>query len=149
MGIVINKLAPNTDSRELVDHFGLEVEKENFSYPVYSGGPVEPGRGFILHSTDYENEGTVEVDGKFSVTSNIDVLEDMATGEGPMDILVALGYAGWSPGQLDSEVENNSWFTVPATNSLVFDADDESKWMLASKSIGINPFMFADHAGHA
>lgn len=149
MGLIINKPMREAESSHLVEHFALNTAPEDFDYPVYQGGPVEPQRGFLLHSNDYCNKGTVMVDNHFSVTSNVDILEAMADGSGPHEVLLALGCAGWAPRQLEQEIEQNSWFSVPATKSLVFDAVDSSKWMLASKSIGVDPYMFADHAGHA
>ncbi len=150
MGIVVNKPVLNFDSRELLKHLDLNIAEDDFQFPIYSGGPVEPGRGFVLHGGDYENAGTMVVaDGAFGLTSNLEVLEDIASARGPADSMIALGYVGWSAHQLDAEILANSWLTVPASKGLVFDADNSSKWALANKSAGVDPLMYSEQAGHA
>jgi len=117
---------------------------------VYVGGPVENGRGFVLHSSEYESsEQTLRVDDTFGMTATLDILQDMAQGDGPQDRLLALGYAGWSPGQLESEIQRNGWLTCDASTDIVFNAQDDDKWVAAIRSLGIDPLLLSSEAGRA
>jgi putative transcriptional regulator len=116
---------------------------------VHFGGPVDPGRGFVLHSADYREEGTLEIADEFAMTATLDILRAMGKGEGPSRCLLALGYAGWAPGQLDAEIHANGWLSVAADATLVFDADDDSKWQRALAKLGVSPEMLSGEAGHA
>jgi len=117
--------------------------------PVLSGGPVAPERGFVLHSPGIEFESSVAVSPHIQLTLSRDVLDLMATGKGPSRSLVALGYAGWQPGQLESEMLQNTWLNVPATPELVFDIPFEKRWATAAESMGIDISTISPHAGHA
>jgi putative transcriptional regulator len=116
---------------------------------VHFGGPVEPGRGFVLHTTDYREDATLAVADGIGVTATLDILRAIGRGEGPRHSLLALGYAGWAPGQLDAEMQANGWLSVPADADLVFDADLEGKWRRALAKLGIDLTLLSTEAGHA
>jgi putative transcriptional regulator len=148
MGIVINQVAEGLAFSDVIEQLDIEAT-QHWDHAIHTGGPVETSRGFVLHSTDYESDGTLEINEDFSLTATIDVLRDMATGTGPAHCVLALGYAGWSPGQLDREIQQNGWLTVPADASLVFDNDVEAKWIRALAKIGVDPSLLSGVAGHA
>jgi putative transcriptional regulator len=116
---------------------------------VYSGGPVLPERGFVLHDSGSRFDSTLRVNDRFSVTTSRDVLAAIAAGKGPRQALVALGYAGWSPGQLEGELADNAWLSAPAEPHLVFDTPTEQRWDRAARSIGADPARLSGAAGHA
>jgi putative transcriptional regulator len=117
---------------------------------VLKGGPVETQRGFVLHSSDYHVEDTtMPIDKSVSLTATVDILRAIAQGAGPYQAVLALGYAGWSPGQLDKEIQQNGWLSCEADADLVFGADLESKYGRAMRKIGIDPAMLVSEAGHA
>ena len=149
MGLVVNKTIDGLTLDELCSHLNLEPARVNESRPVHFGGPVDPGRGFVLHSADYREEATLEIDGSFRMTATIDILRAISRGAGPRQNLLALGYAGWAPGQLDAEIQANGWLSVAADSELVFDAADDSKWQGALKKLGVSPEMLSADAGHA
>jgi putative transcriptional regulator len=120
---------------------------------VHFGGPVERGRGFVLHSADWRKNhadgATMVVPGGFEMTATLDVLEALACGRGPQSALLALGYAGWGPMQLEAEIARNDWLTCDADASLVFAADDGAKWAGALRGMGIDPVSLSSQAGRA
>ena len=116
---------------------------------MHFGGPVEPGRGFVLHSSDYQEEATLTVGDEFGVTATLDILRAIGKGEGPRHSLLALGYAGWAPGQLDAEIQANGWLSVTADAALVFGGAPEDKWERALAKLGVSPSMLSTEAGHA
>ena len=149
MGLVVNKLLASLTMDELFAHLKLEPARLNQARPVHFGGPVEPGRGFVLHTTDYHEEVTLPVSEEFAVTATLDILRAIGRGEGPRRSLLALGYAGWAPGQLDAEIQANGWLSVPADSDLVFDSDFDAKWQRALTKLGIDLSMLSTDAGHA
>ena len=149
MGLVINRVLDSLTFDELLEQLGIERTAPRPSVAVHFGGPVETGRGFVLHSPDYRQDGTLSVADDVSLTATVDILRAIAVGEGPRRHLLALGYAGWGPGQLDGEIRANGWLNVAADEQLVFDANLESKWDRAMAKIGIDPRMLSDAAGHA
>jgi putative transcriptional regulator len=116
---------------------------------VHSGGPVETGRGFVLHSTDYIGEGALKVEDAIALSATVDILQAIADGSGPERVMMALGYTGWGAGQLDAEMKANGWLTAPADDAIVFDTHIETKWERALARIGISPIMLSGEAGHA
>ncbi len=116
---------------------------------MHFGGPVEPGRGFVLHSPDYREDATLVIGQEFAITATLDILRAIGKGEGPHRSLFALGYAGWAPGQLDAEMQANGWLSVAADADLVFDADFTDKWKRALAKLGIDLTMLSTEAGHA
>jgi len=149
MGLVINKLLPSVTMDELLSHLKVEPGRLDRSRPVHFGGPVEPGRGFVLHSADYREDATLIVGEEFAMTATLDILRAIGKGEGPRRNLLALGYAGWAPGQLDAEMQANGWLSVPADADLVFDDDFDAKWQRALAKIGVDLTMLSTDAGHA
>ena len=117
--------------------------------PVLHGGPVEPGRGFVLHSNDWGGQDTIQIADLGAMTGTIDVLRAIAEGRGPSRWLVALGYAGWGPGQLDEEMTRHGWFAAGGTTTLLFDTAAEDRWSLAFKTVGIDPRLLVGEAGLA
>ncbi|MEP2028557.1 MAG: YqgE/AlgH family protein [Paracoccaceae bacterium] len=152
MGLIINKPAEDVRMVDLVEQLEISTESETALHdtPVCIGGPVEQGRGFVLHSPEYNSRiHTLEVDGLFSMTATLDVLEDIASGEGPARSLLMLGYSGWAAGQLEDEISRNGWLIGPASPELVFGAPIEDKWGLALRSIGVDPIGLSATAGRA
>ena len=150
MGLVVNKTIEALTIEELYAQLEIEaVPSSSAPQPVHFGGPVAPGHGFILHSADYREEGTVGIGGEFALTATLDILRAKGKGEGPSRSLVALGYAGWGPGQLEAEIQANGWLLVAADPGLVFDAEDASKWQSALAKLGVSPEMLSADSGRA
>jgi putative transcriptional regulator len=149
MGLVVNKLLASLTMEELFTHLKLEPNNLGLSRPVHFGGPVEPGRGFVLHTADYREDASLVVGDGFAVTATLDILRAIGKGEGPQRSLLALGYAGWAPGQLDAEMQANGWLSITADTDLIFDDDFEAKWQRALGKIGIDLTMLSTDAGHA
>ncbi|WP_255456158.1 YqgE/AlgH family protein [Tropicibacter sp. Alg240-R139] len=150
MGLIVNKPA-DLPLSALLDQLDIDCPSRRIgARPVRFGGPVETGRGFVLHSSDYEaNLHSLEIGDGFSMSATLDVLEDIANGEGPERGLLMLGYAGWGPGQMEDEIAANGWLTADADLGIVFDLDDGGKWEAALKSLGIDPLTLSASAGHA
>ncbi len=149
MGLVINRLVGAITFPDLLDQLGIQTTADTEQIRVHFGGPVESGRGFVLHSSDYNQDSTLEVDNKIALTATIDILRDIATGSGPRQRLMALGYAGWGPGQLDLEIQDNGWLHVEADDELIFGDDLNNKWERAIGKLGVSVSMLSDEAGHA
>ncbi len=156
MGLIINHRAENITFPDLLERLGItprgsrdSIASDLLNREVHSGGPVETGRGFVLHSADYHaNDSTLEIAGGISLTATIDILKAMASGHGPHHSILALGYAGWSPGQLESEIQANGWLNCPADPDIVFETDLELKYEKALAKIGVNPSFLVSEAGH-
>ncbi len=149
MGIIINQPLELVNYGALVDGMDMPMDAINKQVPVYFGGPVERARGFVIHSTDYDRDLALMRSGELAVTASSTILQDMAASRGPAQAALVVGYAGWTPGQLEAEIEQNSWLTVPATPELVFDTDNDLKWATASKSLGVDMAFFSTTVGHA
>ena len=117
--------------------------------PVLIGGPVQPERGFVLHTPGGDWESSFHISERVSVTTSRDILVAMAEGNGPRHAIVALGYSGWSPGQLEQELVDNHWLTAPADEALLFETPLDERWQAAAHLVGVNLFQLASHAGHA
>lgn len=148
LGIGIGRLAPRLGFHTLLQQFEIAPDQA-VDAPVHLGGPVEPQRGFVLHSRDWGGQDTVDVDGRYAMTNTIDVLRAIAEGKGPTRWLAALGYAGWGEGQLDEEMTRHGWFTVQADDALLFDTPVEDRWSAAFRSAGIDPRLLSASAGQA
>lgn len=150
MGLIINKPAPNLRFDDLLQQLGIGGDGSGHDIRVHFGGPVEHGRGFVLHSGDYSVSGaTLQVDAGFAMTATLDILRDIARGAGPQRSILALGYAGWGPGQLESEILQNGWLTCDAPADLVFGSDNSEKWSRALNLLGIDPLSLSATAGRA
>lgn len=135
MGLVINRPAGPVPAAHLLEAFGLDTDEVTGQIKVYYGGPVQPNRGFVLHTSDYSVHGTQVVRDGISVTAGRDILGPVARGKGPRQSLFTLGYAGWAPGQLEGEIRAGAWVTVPGDPALIFDADDSTKWERATSRL--------------
>ena len=149
MGIVINKLIGQLTMAELLKQLGIAAEGFAGPSAVHFGGPVEGGRGFVLHSADYIENATLSIGKSLALTATLDILRAIARGEGPTRSLLALGYAGWGPGQLDAEIQANGWLTVAADDELVFGPDQCDKWERALAKLGVRAHTLSGDAGHA
>ncbi len=149
MGLVINKPFESLNFSQLLQQLDLELASSSEDIRVHFGGPVESGRGFVLHSAEYEQSGTIMVDDGVGLTATVDILRDIAGGAGPRQSLLALGYAGWGAGQLDGEIQQNAWLHVAADEALVFDHDLETKWERSINKIGVDVSLLSGEAGHA
>jgi putative transcriptional regulator len=149
MGLVVNRRVGSITFDDLLQQLGIGPNKRNDEIRIHFGGPVEQGRGFVLHSADYQQSGTMRVDDGVALTATLDILKEMAAGGGPRRSLLALGYAGWGPGQLDAEIQANGWLQVPADEALVFDEHIDNKWERAIGKIGVDFSMLSGDAGHA
>ena len=147
MGLVVNKLMENVDFPDLLDQ--LDIRGGGGSVDVHFGGPVETGRGFVLHSADFVDDATLVIDDAVALTATIDILKAIAAGRGPRRSLLALGYAGWGPGQLDDEIQRNGWLSVPADDGLIFGGRHDDRWERAMAKIGIDVNMLSGQSGRA
>ena len=149
MGLVINRALESFSFPDMLKQLEIDVSGMGERINIHFGGPVESGRGFVLHSPDYLQEATMVVDQDMALTATVDILKAIAFGTGPRQSLLALGYAGWGPGQLDTEIMSNGWLSVDADNDLVFGPNLDEKWDQAMGKIGIDPRMLSGEAGHA
>ena len=157
MGIVLNRPARKLNFSELLVQLDVIASDEAIRLPaqaesiqVLKGGPVETGRGFVLHSNDFFIENsTLLIDTGISLTATVDILRAIAKGSGPDHAVLALGYAGWSAGQLETEMQHNGWLNCPADPSLIFDTGLSSKYERALRTLGIDPAQLSSQAGHA
>ncbi|MEY3081777.1 MAG: hypothetical protein RJA94_1762, partial [Pseudomonadota bacterium] len=156
MGIIINKATPMMSFGELLSQLDLtgneplNPPEELMQMPVLFGGPVEQGRGFVLHTSDYFTEdSSLPVSESIALTATVDILRAMAQGEGPQRAVLALGYAGWAPGQLESEIQRNGWLTCQADEELLFGLDFDERYLAALRKLKIDPAMLSSDAGHA
>jgi putative transcriptional regulator len=149
LGIIINRPL-NLDIGEVLEQLSLHPTQENqLKQPVMQGGPVQSERGFVLHESPHNWDSTTEIGHSICVTTSQDILSDVAAGNGPERILMALGYAGWQAGQLEHEIRQNAWLTVPASTNLVFDTPFKDRWKAAAESIGIDPANLSPYSGNA
>lgn len=150
MGLIVNKPIDELTIDQLYAHLNIEpVMTVPRLQRVHFGGPVDTGLGFVLHSTDYHEEGTLRIANDLAMTASFDILRTLAKGAGPRRHLLALGYAGWGAGQLEAEIQDNGWLSVAADEGLVFDSDDDGKWRRALAKLGVSPEMLSGGAGHA
>ncbi len=150
LGLVINRPMADLDLAGLFDRIDLRLEISPLgSTPVFVGGPVQADRGFVLHRPAGHWSSTVAIGDELGLTSSKDVLEAVAAGQGPPDLLVTLGYAGWGPGQLEQELAQNAWLTVPASPELIFSTPVAQRFDQAIKLLGFDPAFLSASAGHA
>ncbi|MBV9968594.1 MAG: YqgE/AlgH family protein [Xanthobacteraceae bacterium] len=157
MGIIVNQPAANVSFADLLVQLEVIKDSDLIQLPrragtvqVLKGGPVEPGRGFVLHSSDFFIENsTLPIDDGICLTATLDVLKAIANGNGPSSALLALGYAGWAPGQLETEIQENGWLHCSADSELIFGDDLVNKYERALRKLGIHAGMLSSEAGHA
>lgn len=151
MGLIVNKPADDLRFSALLEQLDIDGTDKSRNIRVHLGGPAERGRGFVLHSTDYESAGsTLEIEGGFGMTATLDILQALARGEGPSRAILALGYSGWGPGQLEDEIARNVWLTLPeAQADLIFAEDEGAKWTSHLRALGVDPVLLSATGGSA
>src|SRR3984957_12570130 len=148
MGLVLNRPIVKPTFDDLLKQLSVEPLPPVRQIKLCAGGPVENARGFVLHTNDWTGEGSLKVDNAMALTASLDVLKVIAEGGGPRECVLALGYAGWGPGQLDQEFQKNAWLSVAAGETLVFDDAHDTKWRRALAKLHIDPLLLSDVAGH-
>jgi putative transcriptional regulator len=149
MGLVVNRPITKPSFDDLLRQLEIEPVPPARRIRLCAGGPVDNARGFVLHTADWTGEGSLKVNEALALTASLDVLKAIAEGGGPRAGLLALGYAGWGPGQLEAEIQQNAWLSVPAEEGLVFDDGHDTKWRRAFETLNIDPLLLSDSAGHA
>ncbi|MDV7142223.1 YqgE/AlgH family protein [Tropicimonas sp. TH_r6] len=150
MGLIVNQAAADLAFGDLLEQLEIDASDESLPTQIHVGGPVEHGRGFVLHSGEYDlPDSTLRVDADFGMTATLEVLEDMAMRRGPARALLALGYSGWAPGQLEDEIGQNGWLTCDASPDLVFGTENAQKWEKALAVLGVDPLTLSASAGRA
>ena len=149
MGIIINKKIDYDLYPDLLQQLGIDKPLNNKKLFIRYGGPVESGRGFVLHSDDKVRKESLNIDKGVALTSTAEFFDDLSKGKGPKNCILALGYAGWQPGQLESEIMRNSWMSLSVDNSFLFDDEVSRKWSQAYKLIGIDPNSLSFQSGNA
>ncbi len=149
MGLVINRPLAKPSFDELLSQLEIAPVPPARRIRLCVGGPVDNARGFVLHTTDWTGEGSLRVSDDLALTASLDVLKVIAEGGGPREGFLALGYAGWGPGQLDVEIQQNAWLSVPAEAGLVFSDHHDTKWRRALGLLHIDPLLLSETAGHA
>jgi putative transcriptional regulator len=149
MGMIINKPANDVNFKEILEQLSIKVTTDMGRQHVYFGGPVEVARGFVLHTLDYTSHlHTLRVAG-IGMTATQDVLEEIGKGTGPAQAIMALGYAGWGPNQLENEIASNGWLTCDCSHELIFDIPNAEKWGAALSTLGVDPMTLSATAGRA
>lgn len=150
MGLLVNRIIPDLSVATFLEQLDVPCETRFDRRSIHYGGPMEPERGFVLHSPDYAaSETTIRVNKAFSMTASMEILEDIGMACGPKNALITLGYSGWGPGQLDEEILGNGWLTLTPGPGLVFSDDNDTKWTHAMNMLGIQPKQLSAMAGHA
>ena len=149
MGIVLNRPLSSPSFGDLLEQLDVTPKPPVRNIELFRGGPVDAARGFVLHTADWTGDGSLMVDPQIALTASLDVLKSIADGGGPQRGFLALGYAGWGPGQLDREMTENAWLSAPASIDIVFDGDHETKWRRAMGILKVDPVLLSGSAGHA
>jgi putative transcriptional regulator len=148
IGLVVNNPLPDITLDDILINTNISVPDFELP-PVYLGGPVEMESGFILYTSDYQAENHMQVTQSVCLSSDTQILQDIARGNGPRNYLFLLGYAGWAPGQLENELTDNGWLTLPAEDNIIFNIPDDMKWKVAAQKYGIDITTFGDVVGSA
>jgi putative transcriptional regulator len=149
VGLVVNRIHPSLFASDIFNELSIESDLGAASIPIHIGGPVHMGEIFILHSPPFGWEGCFVVTPTLAMSNTIDVLEAIAKGRGPKSFIIALGCAGWGPGQLESEIKQNAWLTSPVFEEIIFDLPIETRWEEAMRKVGVDPAMLLSTSGHA
>ncbi|MGR4000976.1 MAG: YqgE/AlgH family protein [Alphaproteobacteria bacterium] len=149
MGLVINRASQRMPFPVILEQLGIESGDSMREIRVQSGGPVGTGRGFVLHSDEYVRDSTVRLSRGVALTNTVDILRLISRGEGPARSFLALGYAGWGAGQLDSELASNAWLVTDSDPELLFEAALEERWTRAIRSLGVDPWRMSQFSGNA
>jgi putative transcriptional regulator len=149
MGFILNKPLPSVHLQDLFNQLKIEHTQNIDALNIFYGGPIEIGRGFVLHSPDYMSQTTVRITNKFSITATLEILKLIGSNLGPQKFLLLMGYSGWAAGQLENEVNDNHWIIINEGEDLVYDMDPLHKWEHAYKALKIDPTFFLQESGHA
>lgn len=149
MGLVVNNPIPNLTFDSLLAQLNIEGDDSTPEFLIHAGGPVDTGRGFVLHSPDFVEDRSVKLAGDVALTATVDILKALADESGPKRHIIMLGYAGWGPGQLEDEINQNAWLSTEPTGEVLFETPDEQKWPRAMESLGVDIAMLSSEAGHA
>ncbi len=149
MGIVLNRPLAKPSFEALLQQLDVEPTPPARQIRLCEGGPVDHGRGFVLHTRDWTGDGSLQVAEDLALTASLDILQEIANGRGPREGLLALGYASWGPGQLDQELHDNVWLTAPAAHDVLFDDGYDTKWRRAMAILRVDPLLLSGIAGHA
>ncbi|MBI0535509.1 YqgE/AlgH family protein [Roseomonas sp. KE2513] len=150
MGIVLNRAIENLTFDDLLKQLDVTPVPPARRIRLHAGGPVEGGRGFVLHTQDWSSDSSLTMDGGFALTASVDILKAIAGGGGPRQGLLALGYAGWGPGQLESEIQHNAWLNVTPDEAILFtEEDQDAKWRRALAKLKVDPLLLVGTAGRA
>lgn len=150
MGLTINKPSKNYKFTDLLKQLKIETHPNTPDIQVNIGGPVEAGRGFVLHSPEYDSgDGTIKIGSDYGMTASFEILEELSKGQGPIKGILNLGYSGWGPGQIENEIAMNGWLVSEASSELVFGSDNNEKWQNALKLMGVDPIHLSSAAGRA
>lgn len=149
MGLILNRLLHKPKFENLMQQLGVEPYPPQRAVPISLGGPVDEHRGFVLHSSDWQGDGSLNIDGTHTLSANLEVLQAIAAGAGPTHARLLLGYAGWGSGQLEEEIQHNSWLTAPPDDKILYDTAYQTKWQRAFASLKIDPSRLSGDAGRA
>ncbi|MFK7839894.1 MAG: YqgE/AlgH family protein [Bdellovibrionales bacterium] len=153
MGLVINDCLPGMQFKHLLNELDIAsdiiVDPAILRTPLMNGGPVDTGRGFLLHGSDFQHQDTISINSDIYISGTLDALKALSNGNGPQDRLIMFGYAGWDAGQLDEEIQSNAWLVCEPNPGLIFHEDDNTKWEAAIKTLGFDPAMLSGDAGQA
>ena len=149
MGIIINKNIDHDNYPNLLQQLGIDTSFNEKKIFIRYGGPVETGRGLVLHTDDVIQKGSLPIDKGIILTSTVEIFKDIANGKGPKTSILAIGYSGWEAGQLENEIKENSWMTLPVESSFIFDEHVSNKWNEAYKIMGFDPTSLSQFSGNA
>ena len=149
MGIIINKNIEHDNYPNLLEQLGIDKSLNNKKIFIRYGGPIDSRRGFVLHTDDVIQKGSLKIDEGIVLTSTAEIFDDIAKGKGPKTSILAIGYAGWGAGQLEYEIKQNSWMTLPVESSFIFDEQVSNKWDAAYKILGFDPAFLSQFSGNA
>lgn len=149
VGIVINRTHPSLSAQSIFDELEIECISKAESVPIHIGGPVHIGEVFVLHGPPFDWQGSFMITSFLAMSNTRDIMEAIAIDRGPESFIIALGCAGWSQGQLESEIKQNAWLSCPVLKEVIFDMPVDIRWDEAVKKMGIDPVMLSDRAGHA
>jgi len=149
LGIVINRIHPTLSGRDIFEELNMAYVSQAEFMPIHIGGPVHIGEIFLLHGPPFGWEGCLMITPSLAMSNTRDILEEVALGRGPKSFIIALGCAGWGPGQLESEIKQNAWLTSPVFEDIIFDLPVEARWERALKKMGVDPALLLDTAGNA
>ena len=149
LGIVVNRSHPALSSKEIFNELNLDYVEGTEKFPIYIGGPVHFDEIFIVHGPPFGWQGCLQISPTLALSNTKDILTSIAQGKGPEKVIIALGCAGWGPGQLESEISQNAWLTGPVSDEIIFDVPEAERWNAAVKKMGIDPLLLSHTAGHA